>query len=444
MNDKFDGIITKLGDYQNELIKYLKEYTTEASLYLKNDDEEKDYNLQPSEKLFKLAKNEIYPYILKSSKELKDEFIKRVNHYKEINDDPSYIGLQAKLYKYINELYSLVDLDAALSLEDTDMQYIEAYCITALESMNTITPIDESNYYSQIRKQVQDPSNFYSLDFDKTADEVCNEVGCTELYMDDSILNIRKIITQYENLEQPIKIEVLTKFPQLIDNVEEFREIYSNYLTSKNKLKDLLMEGFEEKDLYYFCVFDKLINCDDSMQEPGPFRYYHLYISSFFVVGSLKIFIEEENGDSSSISMTDLKKVATIFEPLYENKNKIVKEENDRTKINRDELLNKIDLIPSRKKALEFVLKDNKTLFEIEDFYSYYYNKGDYYLLPEEEQKQKINSLEKYLNEVNKKLKKFFPNFEHNYIFPEKMKNHPKGTPKKSGTWHVNIPVKID
>lgn len=322
MNDKFDEIITKLGDYQNELIKYLKEYTTEASLYLKNDGEEKDYNLQPSEALFKLAKNEIYPYILKSSKELRDEFLKRVNHYKTINEDDSFIGLQTKLYKYINELYSLVDLDAASSLEDTDMQYIEAYCITALESMNTIAPIDESNYYSQIREQIQNPSNFYSLDFDKTADEVCNEVGCTELYMDDNILNIRKIITQYENLEQPIKIDVLTKFPQLIDNVEEFREIYSNYLTSKNKLKDLLMEGFEEKDLYYFCVFDKLVNCDESMQEPGPFRYYHLYVSSFFVVGSLKIFIEEVNGDYSAISATDLKKVATIFEPYFATKNK--------------------------------------------------------------------------------------------------------------------------
>lgn len=322
----------------------------EASLYLKNDGVDIDYNLQPSDTLFKFAKNEIYPYILKSSKGLKDEFLKRVNHYKTINEDDSFIGLQAKLYKYINELYSLVDLDAALSLEDTDMKYIEAYCITALESLNTNTSSDESNYYSQIKEQVQDQSNFYSLDFSKTVDEICEEVGFLRIYSDENLLNIRKIIAQYENLEQPIKIDIINKFPQLVDDVDEFQKIHTDYLAGKNKLKGLLMRDFEEKGLYYFYLFGKLVNCDESLQETEPFRYFHLYISILFVLIYLRNFLEEENGYSISKIKNDFKKATTIFEPYFGGRNQNELHSNLFDIIELDDL--ELDLIKSAAEGL--------------------------------------------------------------------------------------------
>lgn len=445
MIEKLESIEEKLQDYQTKVIKYINEYINEIKYFLSDENEEDIFISQAADSLLFLTAKEIYPYIAKTQPKLKEEFIKRVNYYQKLKDNDKFKLLCYELHDAINELYSLIDLNTALLIQEEP--FVKFYCTKALASLkNTHRSVDNTNYYEQIIEQIKNKANFYVLDLNQTCEELCQEIERVDIFSSDNILDIRKIIAQYDALEQPIKIDIVNQFPNLISNVDRFKEIYFQYVACKNQLKDLLMKDFKPKGLFYFYLFNKLIKCKNAckfaLEIDAEFKCSVCFMSILLVLIYLQCFISEskENFDKN---IEDAKKLIVDLKGSLNSISAELKESNGekyKGQLTKQQLLEKISLIPSRKKVLEFVLKNDVTAFAIGDLYAYYFQKGDGYSLDVNEKEKKVKLLSKYLSDVNKALQKYFDNNEGNYIYPEKISK----SQKNSDTWHVNIPVKIN
>lgn len=321
-------IENKLKEYQNKVAQLLGEYIKEAHEYRKNGWGKTVYKFKSIETLVYLARKEIYPYIVNTQEKLNEEFFKRTNYYSYLSNDDVFKELQNQLHADINKLYSFVNIDEALFIEEMNKPYIESYCIAAIESLNVNDlSIDDTRYYEQIIELIKEKSNFYTLNFDKTCDEIYEE---SMVFQSNSMLDIQKILAQYENIEQPVKIDLINKFPELIEDIDIYQEIYATYKINKNKLAELLMKDFESKGLHFFHLFNNFVNCDDNCkfiisEQDKPFKCINCFTSVLLILIHLTKHIEELNGDDTSTSDDKLKQIDYMLEPLWkgEPQNKV-------------------------------------------------------------------------------------------------------------------------
>jgi len=333
VNDIYETI-TKLDEYQEQVNKYIDVYLKEVN---KCSDGAFVYNRQYAEAVVFLAKKKIYPYINNAQNGLKEELLKRVNYYNLLDIDFDFIEMRDALYDDIKELYSLIDLDEALVIEQNDLSYIESYCITAIENLKSGHSIEKcTNYYGQIKEQIEIKANFYSLNFNKTCSESIEERGNSPILDETSMFDIKKVIAQYEGLEQPIRIDLINKFPELVQDIDKYYELYTRYSEKKDKLKDLLLKDFEPKELYYFHKFNKLVNCDDHCKFistlEGSFICLNCFISIVFVLNQLKSFLENSNGIPSLTDEKMLKELSSIKQCLQSRKKNTSINKNDNIK----------------------------------------------------------------------------------------------------------------
>lgn len=303
MTGKDDVIEQKFKEYQDKLVQYIKVYIKLSSA---KENINPDLNKKFSNSLFFLLKHEIYPYILNSPQKIREIFSNKINYYNDLNESEEFIKLKLELLKDINKLYSLINLQETSWLELTESS-VAGLCIMAIEGLNINYKLENNTeYYKQIVEQIKKDSNFYNLDFDKTCDELCEEINHLKIYTEDNILNIRKVISQYEYLEYPIKIDLINKFQKLIDenDIDEFKYTYIHYIENIKRLKELLLTDFEADGLYFFYLFHKFLNdgsCNGIIDEEKPFKYFICLISVLHVLIHMQNWIKMSNKVSPDI-----------------------------------------------------------------------------------------------------------------------------------------------
>lgn len=263
MATKFDEIVEQLTTYRNRFysmsIEECKEIATEH-LNL-------SFNNPNIKNLITLIKDEIYPYI-NNNHEIKDIFKKRVDYYKNLMYEDAFVGIETKLYNEINELYSFINLDNA---SNEDNLILKGYCQNAIKRLSIDNELfNEKDFtYKKIVDLISNQKNFYKLDLNQDCKEIWDKTSNLKIFKLDNFLDIDKIIGQYKALLQPIDVDLINDFPELINETSNFEELIGKYKINLSKFENALIKDFGEQGLCFFCQFDKFAKCK-TLCNPEP------------------------------------------------------------------------------------------------------------------------------------------------------------------------------
>ncbi len=300
MDVKSELIVKDLGAYKERAITYIEEYIEESKNYIISVHDKlsgcPSEKIIPLKSLIYLGRNQIYPYI-KNNRILYDKFLERACYYNRLNNNTEFKKLLYELSNDIKNLYSLVDEDEALSLEQENNYYFFSICNKAIESLK-FGMEQSKDYYSKLIDMIKEDSNYYTLDFNQDCHDFYKGKN-SGLFDFDEILNIHKIIFQYKALKEPVSYESINKFPTLIpeENMNKFESIKLVYENNINKLEELLKKDFDSKKLYAFYLFNKFINCGNncklSLERDELFKCLDCCVSITVVLDELINFVAE-------------------------------------------------------------------------------------------------------------------------------------------------------
>lgn len=301
MVTKFDLIESQLKEYKSEANAHYIKYLDDLERIINSSSDSNDDTSKSAEELLYLVKNDIYPYIITTKEFICNEFLERTEYYYKLKNDKDFDILLVQLYTDINNLYSFINMEVIEEKEKKEDHAFFSRYYTAIESLNVEYSSENIiNHCKILIESLKNKDYFYTLNFSKGCEEYAMDKYEADGYEEKNLLNINKVIAQYEALIQPFDNTFINKY-SLIKNAQEYSKIKLRYIDNLEKLKGKLIKDFDVKKLYSFHWFDHLPSCGYmGIYYPGcddyPLRCLDCLASVGVVLDELIEYIQRPNG----------------------------------------------------------------------------------------------------------------------------------------------------